>query len=165
MTDIKKNWALCVGSYDPPSIGHINIIERSLRIFDHVVVAIARNFSKETLFTTEERLDLLKAIFKDNPRIEIDSFDGLLVDYARERGIQTLIRGIRTPADYQYEFQMSLINKSLSPNLETLFMMTEGNLSHISSSMIKEVIAFGGSVKEMVHPLVEEKLKEKLLNS
>lgn len=159
----KHHMALCVGSFDPPSLGHFNIIERSLKIFDRVVVGIAKNYSKSTLFSIEERENLLKDIFKNEPRVEVACFEGLLVAYAKERGIKTLIRGIRTVEDYQYEFQMSLINKSLDPDMETLFMMTEGSLSHVSSSMIKEVVELGGSVTHMVHPLVEAKLKEKLI--
>lgn len=155
--------ALCVGSFDPPTLGHFNIIERSLKVFDTVVVGIAKNYSKSTLFSIEEREQLLVEIFKNQPRIEIACFEGLLVDYAKSRKIKTLIRGIRTVEDYQYEFQMSLINKTLDPEMETLFMMTEGSLSHVSSSMIKEVVELGGSVTHMVHPLVEAKLKEKLI--
>jgi len=165
MTSRKPNVALCVGSFDPPSNGHLNIIERSLRIFDTVVVGIAKNYAKTTLLNIDERHELLKSIFKNEPRVQIDCFEGLLVDYARQRSIKTLIRGIRTAEDYQYEFQMSLVNKSLDPELETIFMMTEGYLSHVSSSMIKEVITLGGSVSSMVHPLVEKKLKEKLLKN
>lgn len=163
MTTKPNHTALCVGSFDPPSTGHINIIERSLKIFDKVVIGIAKNYSKTPLLTLEERLSLIKQVFENEPRVEVEAFEGLLVDFAKSKGITTLIRGIRTAEDYQYEFQMSLINKSLSPEMETLFMMTEGHLSHISSSMIKEVISLGGSVKDMVHPLVEAKLKEKLV--
>ena len=158
-----KSTALCVGSFDPPTLGHLNIIERGLKTFDKVIIGVAKNYTKASLFTLEERFALLQEIFKDHDGVEIDTFEGLLVEYAKTKGVRTLLRGIRTAEDYQYEFQMSLVNKSLDPNIETVFMMTEGKLSHISSSMIKEVISLGGSVANMVHPLVEKKLKEKLL--
>lgn len=158
-----KNACICVGTFDPPTFGHINIIERSLKIFEHVVVAIANNSSKKTLFTVAERENILKEILKKEPRIEIDSFTGLLVNYAKEKNIFTLVRGIRTVGDYEFESQMSLANRILEPNIETVFIMTEGHLSYISSSIIKEVIALGGSGKDMVHPFVEDKLRQKLL--
>lgn len=154
--------AICAGSFDPPTNGHINIVERSLMLFDKVVVALGKKKSKTALFSIAERVDMLKVIFKSNPRVEIATFDGLLVEYAKSRGSNTLIRGIRTIGDYEYELQMSLANKALQPNIETVFLMTEGQLSHISSSIIKEVIALGGTGKGMIHPIVEERLKAKL---
>ena len=154
--------AVCAGSFDPPTNGHINIIERGLKIFDKVIVALGKKKAKTALFSTAERVEMLKLIFKTNPRVEIATFDGLLVDYAKRLGVNTLLRGIRTIGDYEYEQQMSLANKSLEPSIETIFLMTEGRLSHISSSIIKEVIALGGSGRDMIHPVVEEKLKAKL---
>ena len=114
------------------------------------------------LFTVAERIKLLKELFKNEQRVTIETFAGLLVNFAKNRGIHTLMRGIRTVGDYEYEFQMSLANRILEPSVETIFMMTEGRFSHISSSIIKEVISLGGSGKEMIHPLVEESLKKKL---
>lgn len=162
MSEEFKNACLCAGSFDPPTNGHINIIERGLKIFDRIVIAIATNASKNALFSVDERIDILKELFKGEKRVTVETFGGLLVNHAKERGIHTLLRGIRTVGDYEYEFQMSLANKSLEPGIETVFMMTEGRFSHISSSIIKEVISLGGSGKDMVHPLVEKKLKEKL---
>lgn len=156
--------AICAGSFDPPSFGHINIIERGLKIFDRIIVAIAVNSAKKTLLTPDERIDILKQIFKNEPRVAFDYFDGLLVNYAREKKINTLLRGIRTVSDYEYELQISLANRMLEPKIETVFMMTEGRFSHISSSIIKEVISLGGSGKDMIHPFVEEKLKKKLFS-
>lgn len=153
---------LCPGSFDPPTDGHINIIERGLRIFDKIVVAVAINKNKKSLFDPEERVEMLRELLKDNKSVEIDSFEGLLTDYCRKRKIHTILRGIRTVSDYEYELQMSLANRILNADIETIFMMTEGRYSHISSSIIKEVISFGGSGKGMIHPLVEKKLKEKL---
>lgn len=161
----KSLTAICAGSFDPPSFGHLNIIERALKVFDKIIIAIAVNNSKSSLFTPKERIDMLKTIFKNDPRIEMDTFEGLLVNYAVKRDVNVLVRGIRTVADYEFELQMSLANRMLNPNIETLFIMTEGKYSHISSSIIKQVIALGGSGKDMIHPFVEEKLKAKLKKS
>ena len=157
-----NNMAICPGSFDPPTDGHINIVERALKIFDKVTVAVAVNTSKDAILTPDERVDMLKEIFKDYDNVEVDHFEGLLVDYAKKHGTLTILRGIRNMSDYEYEYQMALANKTLSPELEFLFMMTEGKYSHISSSIIKEVLTFGGDGKGMIHPLVEKKLKEKL---
>lgn len=154
--------AICPGSFDPPTDGHINIIDRALKIFDNVIVAVAVNMSKNPIFSASERLDMLKEIFKDRKNVKIDKFEGLLATYAREKGCKTILRGIRNMSDYEYEYQMALANKTLDPELEILFMMTEGKYSHLSSSIIKEVITFGGDGKGMIHPVVEKKLKEKL---
>lgn len=153
---------ICAGSFDPPSFGHINMIERALKLFDRVIIAIGADNSKNATFTVEERKNLLKEIFKNESRIELDSFEGLLVTYAKSKNVRVLLRGIRSIADYEYELQMSLANRMLDADLETIFIMTEGRFSHISSSIIKQVIALGGDGKEMIHPFVEKKLKEKL---
>lgn len=154
--------AICPGSFDPPTDGHLNIIERALKIFDKVVVAVAVNTTKNPIFTPDERLEMLKEIFKGQKDVEIDKFEGLLAEYARKKGVMTILRGIRNMSDYEYEYQMALANKTLDPELEILFMMTEGKYSHLSSSIIKEVLTFGGDGKGMIHPVVEKKLKEKL---
>ncbi len=154
--------AICPGSFDPPTDGHINIIKRARKQFDKIIVAIAKNTSKNTIFTTEERIEMLREIFKKCKDIEVDSFDGLLVDYCRKIGCHTLVRGIRNMSDYEYEFQMALANKTLYPELEFIYLMTEGQYSHLSSSIIKELIMLGGTSAGMCHPIVEKKLKEKL---
>ncbi len=162
---MKKNTlkkVICPGSFDPPTDGHINIIERALTIFDHITVAVAVNRSKKTLFTPEERVDMLRRLLKRHRNVEVDFFEGLLVDYCHKKKIHTILRGIRTVSDYEYELQMSLANRILNPDLETIFMMTEGRFSHISSTIIKEVISFGGSGSKMIHPMVEKRLVEKL---
>jgi pantetheine-phosphate adenylyltransferase len=153
--------AICPGSFDPPTDGHLNIIKRALKIFDKVVVAIAVNTSKNPIFTTNERVEMLREIFKKCQNVEVDKFEGLLVDYCKKRNCLTIIRGIRNMSDYEYESQMALANKTLYPELEFLFMMTEGQYSHLSSSIIKEVLQFGGAGTGMIHPIVEKKLKEK----
>lgn len=158
----KQSTVICPGSFDPPTNGHINIIERALKLFDKVIVAVAINTSKKTVFTPKERMEILKTLFKNQPNVEVDAFEGLLVGYARKKKCPIILRGLRTVQDYEYELQMSLANKKMAPDLETIFMMTESAFSHISSSIIKEVIYFGGSGEEMIHPFVEKKLKEKL---
>ncbi|MBF0104456.1 MAG: pantetheine-phosphate adenylyltransferase [Deltaproteobacteria bacterium] len=158
----QNNCAICAGTFDPPSFGHINIIERALKVFDCITIAIALDNAKGCLFSFEERKAVFSEIFKDEPRVKIDSFRGLLVEYARQKGINVLVRGIRTVADYEYELQMSLANRMLNSNIETIFIMTEGRYSHISSSIVKQIIKLGGSGRDMIHPCVEEKLKEKL---
>lgn len=157
-----KNAAIAAGSFDPPTDGHLNIIERGLTVFNRIIVAIAVNTSKKSIFTPEERLSMLREIFRDKPNIEVDAFEGLLVDYARKKGVHTILRGLRTMGDYEYESQMALANKTLDPDVEILYMMTEGKYAHLSSSIIKEIITFGGSGCGMIHPVVAEKLKEKL---
>jgi pantetheine-phosphate adenylyltransferase len=157
-----KKSVICSGSFDPPTNGHLNIIERALEIFDHVVVAIAINTSKQPILTPRERVDMLEKIYENKSNVEIDSFEGLLVDYAHRRGISTVMRGIRNMSDYEYESQMALANKTLDPKLETLYMMTEGKYAHLSSSIIKEIITFGGNLTGMIHPIVEKVLREKL---
>ncbi len=158
-----KKMAICAGSFDPPTNGHINIVKRGLKIFDKIVVALAVNTAKHPIFTIQERIDMLADIFKDQPNVEIDKFDGLLINYTRNRGIHTVLRGLRTMGDYEYESQIALANKTLDPEMEILYMMTEGKYAHLSSSIIKEIIRFGGSGCGMIHPIVEEKLKEKLI--
>ncbi len=153
---------ICAGSFDPPTNGHLNIVERALKLFDHVIIAVAVNTSKQSIFTPEERLGILKEIYRDTPGVEVDAFEGLLVDYARRRGISTILRGIRNMSDYEYEYQMALANKTLDPHVETLYMMTEGKYAHLSSTIIKEIITFGGSLAGMIHPLVESALRKKL---
>ena len=155
--------AVCAGSFDPPTEGHINIIERGLKLFDRIIVAVAVNSSKKTLLTAPERIALLKEIFQKTSSVEIDCFeDRLLVDYVRSKKASVILRGLRTVQDYEYEFQMALANKKLGPDIETAFIMAESEYSHLSSSLIKEILFLGGSGKGMVPPAVEKKLKAKL---
>lgn len=154
--------AICPGSFDPPTEGHLNIIKRALGIFDKVIVAIAENTSKNPIFTPTERASMLREIFAKSKNVHVDKFNGLLVDFARAQNCRTIIRGIRNMSDYEYESQLALANKTLYPELEFVFMMTEGKYSHLSSSIIKEVLLFGGAGTGMVHPIVEKKMKEKL---
>lgn len=153
---------ICAGSFDPPTLGHLNIIERGLKIFDELIVAVAINTSKAPILSAEERVTLLRRLLKDRPNVKVTSFEGLLVEFAKGKGAHTLLRGIRNMSDYEYESQMALVNKELHPDIETVFMMTEGKYSHLSSTFIKEILHFGGSTRGMIHPEVEQALKEKL---
>ncbi len=154
--------AVCAGSFDPPTEGHLNIIRRALKLFDKVIVVVAVNSQKKSVFTTEERIALLKDLLKGEKGVEVDSFENkLLVDYARSKKAQVILRGLRTIQDYEYEFQMALANKQIAPEIETVFMMTESPFSHVSSSITKEIVSLGGSGEGMLPPLVEKKLKEK----
>ncbi len=157
-----KNTVICPGTFDPPTIGHINIVERALNIFDRVIVGVAIQSTKAPHFTVAERVAMLKTIFSDYPNVEIDAFDGLIVEYAKRRGVHKILRGIRNVGDYEFENQMMLANRALHPEIDTIFMMTEGQYSHISSTIIREIVRLGGNVSGMVHPVVEEKLKAKL---
>lgn len=149
------------GSFDPLTNGHLDIIIRSLKLFDRLIIAVARSPEKQSLFSVSERRNMIEASIKGNERIEIDSFDGLLVEYARKKGACAIIRGIRAFSDFEYEFRMALMNRNLAPDIETIFLMPSEKSSYLSSSLIKEIVSLGGSVKEFVPPIVEERLKKK----
>jgi len=158
---MKKKIAIYPGSFDPPTNGHMDIIKRGLKLFDGIIVAILHNPSKETLFSLEERIGMLKEILKDHSNVEVDSSEGLLVDYAIKRDAHVILRGMRAVSDFEYEFQMALMNRSLNRKVQTIFLMTGLRWIFISSSIIKEAASFGGDIKEMVPPVVYKKLKEK----
>jgi len=141
--------------------GHLDIISRAARIFERVIVAEGRQANKKPLFSTEERVEMLKAVTEDLPNVEVDSFDGLLVQYVRRRGANIVVRGLRAISDFDYEFQMTLTTKKLDENVETLFMMTSSEYSFLSSSIVKEVASYGGCVRDMVPPVVEKRLRQK----
>jgi pantetheine-phosphate adenylyltransferase len=153
--------AIYPGTFDPVTNGHIDIIQRALTIFDKIIVAIAINPGKEPLFTLEERLTMLREALKDIPNVEVDNFDGLLVDYAKKRDACAIVRGLRAVSEFEYEFQMALMNRKLERDIETFFLMTGLRWIFTSSSIIKEAAQFGGNVEEMVPELVNQKLKEK----
>ena len=153
--------AIYPGSFDPITYGHIDIVERALEIFDRVIVAIANNMEKRSLFTIEARLEMAKALFKDAPNVIVDSFKGLLVDYVSKTNAVVLLRGLRATSDFEYEFHMASMNRSLNPHLDTLFMMTSKDYFFVSSRTIKEVASLGGSVDGLVPELVVRRLKEK----
>ena len=153
--------AVYPGSFDPITNGHCDLVWRGLKLFDGIIVAIARNGSKGPLFTVEERLEMLRETFKDVPIDEVDSFDGLLVDYVVQRGADTILRGLRAVSDFEYEFQLGLMNRKLNKNVQTVFLMTGLRWIFISSSIIKEAARFGGNTQDMVPDIVYEKLKER----
>jgi len=149
------------GSFDPLTNGHMDIIKRSSRCFDKLYVAVFENPSKQPLFTMEERVEMIREECKDLPNVEVISSQGLLVNFARRHGIKVLVKGLRAVSDFDYEFKMALMNKKLAPEIETLFMMTSSEYLYLSSSLVKEVAAYGGCVKDLVPPSVERKLLSK----
>jgi pantetheine-phosphate adenylyltransferase len=153
--------AVCPGSFDPITNGHVDIILRGAKLFPRILVAVLENPKKATLFSTAERVAIIRDIFKDQPGIEVEAFHGLLADYTRAHGARAVIRGLRAVSDFEYEFQMALMNQRLNPDLETLFMMPNARYTFLSSSMVKEVFALGGSVRDLVPATVEQKLREK----
>ncbi|MBW1676425.1 MAG: pantetheine-phosphate adenylyltransferase [Deltaproteobacteria bacterium] len=154
--------AVYPGSFDPVTNGHLDLVRRGLRLFDKVIVAIARNGTKDPLFTIEERLEMLQQSFNEMPGVQVDSFEGLLVDYVVKRQADAILRGLRAVSDFEYEFQMALMNRKLNKNVQTVFLVTGLRWIFISSSIIKEAARFGGDVRGMVPDIVCEKLKEKL---
>ena len=144
--------ALYPGSFDPPTRGHEDLIRRSLALCDHLIVAVARNSSKQPLFSVEERLDLLRRSIGTDARVSFETFDGLLVDFARERGATMVVRGLRVVSDFDYEFQMALMNRQLNQSVETVFLVPAVDLTYLSSSLVREVARYGGDVSSIVHP-------------
>ena len=153
--------AIYPGSFDPVTNGHIDIAQRGLRLFDKIIVAILNNPVKDFLFTVEERVEMLESSFKEYPNIEVESFDGLLVNYAARKKSIAILRGMRAVSDFEYEFQLALMNRKLNREVQTVFLMTSLRWIFTSSSIIKEAARFGGDIKGMVPPIVNEKLKAK----
>jgi pantetheine-phosphate adenylyltransferase len=150
------------GSFDPVTFGHLDIIERCAKKFDKVIVAVLNNSSKKGVFTLDERMELLREVVKDYPNVEIDTFSGLLTEYANEKECTTMVRGLRAVSDFEYEMQMALVNRKLYDEIETLFMVSSGKYAYLSSSIVKEVAMFGGDISCFVPKIVEEALKNKL---
>lgn len=154
--------AIYPGSFDPLTYGHVDIIERSSRLFDKVIVSILTNPQKAPLFTVEERIEIMREILRPRfANVEVDVFHGLLVDYAKQKQAQVIVRGIRAVTDYEYEFQMALMNRRLAPEIETVFMMPAENYSYLSSRLVKEIAELGGSVSGLVPEIVERRLKQR----
>lgn len=156
-----KSIAVCPGSFDPVTNGHIDIIKRGLVVFDKIVVAVLRNSSKVGMFSFEERLELLRSVFGDNDRVEIDFFDGLLVDYMKKRKIRVIAKGLRAISDFEVEFQMALMNREVDLDIETVFLVPSVKYSFVSSRFVKEIYKMGGELKDIVPEIVDKKLKEK----
>ena len=155
--------AIYPGSFDPLTNGHVDIIRRGARLFDRIVVAVLINLEKAPLFTVPERVEIAREIFAGNANVEVDTFDGLLVDYARKRGARVIVKGLRAVSDFEYEMQMALMNRKLNSEVETVFMMPTQPYTYVSSRLVKEVVALGGSVHGLVPESVEKRLREKKL--
>ncbi|MBL8736126.1 MAG: pantetheine-phosphate adenylyltransferase [Planctomycetes bacterium] len=154
--------ALYPGSFDPVTRGHLDLVERALPLFDRLTVAVAINSSKNTTFTAEERVAMLREVLPADPRVSVTTFRGLVVDFCRAQGIGAILRGVRTVSDFEYEYQMALTNRHLAPGIETVFVMPSVQFSYVSSSLIREVVRNGGDVGSFLPPPVERRLRERL---
>ena len=154
--------AIYPGTFDPLTLGHVDIIARGSALFDKIVVAVLRNVEKAPLFSVEDRIEMIQEAIADSKNVETDAFSGLLVDYARAKKATAIVRGIRAISDFEYEFQMALMNRRLAPSIETVFMMPAEEYSYVSSRLVKEVAELGGSVKGLVPAGVERRLQQKL---
>ncbi len=159
---MSNNKAIYPGSFDPLTNGHLDIIKRASKLFDEVTVAVLINTTKKGLLSLEERVELIEAEIKDLPNVKVDSFVGLLVDYCKENDIDVIVRGLRAISDYEYEMQIAQMNRTLNPNIETIFLMTNTKYSFLSSSIVKEVVRFGGKVDGVIPDSVQKKLETKL---
>jgi pantetheine-phosphate adenylyltransferase len=155
-----KRTAIYPGSFDPPTYGHMDIVERSSRLFDRLVIAVGVNSAKKSFLTTEQRVDVLSRATAHLPNVTVQSFQGLLVKYAESQGARTIVRGLRATADFEYEFQMAMVNRRLTEDIETMFLMTKWEHSYLSSSIVREVAVLGGDFSEMVPPVVAEVLRQ-----
>ena len=160
MSNLKA--AIYPGSFDPVTNGHLDIIKRAARVFDRVIVAVANNTSKDALFTISERVDMLKEVTKGIKGVEVETFDSLVVDYAKQKKINVLIRGLRMTSDFDYEFQVALTNRRLAEDIETVFLMPSEHVSFVSSSILKEVASLNADISSFVPKTVEEQLKKRL---
>jgi pantetheine-phosphate adenylyltransferase len=154
--------AIYPGSFDPMTNGHLDVIQRSLFLFDSLVIAVAPNARKNPLFAVDERIALIREVLGGEPRVETDTFEGLLVEYAKRKGAVALVRGLRAVADFEYEFEMASMNRRLAPNVETVFLMTHQNYFYVSSHLVKEVAALGGDVDAFVPPIVATRLRARI---
>lgn len=157
--------AICPGSFDPVTFGHLDIIERAAKVFDHVIVAVFNNQSKHPLFSVDERIDLLEKATESLDNVSVDWHSGLLMDYAREKKANAIVRGLRAVSDFEYELQITSMNRKLNEEVETFFIMTNNNYSFLSSSMVKEVAKYNANVSDLVPSVVEEALKKKYKKS
>ena len=159
---MSDNLVIYPGSFDPITNGHLDLICRAARMFDHLLVAVLTNIEKEPLFTVGERVEMLREITHGMPNVSVDTFSGLLVEYAKRKNARAILRGIRAFSDYEYELQMALMNRKLEPSVETVFLMPAESYTYVSSRLVKEILLHGGSVANLVPPRVEQRMKEKL---
>ena len=157
-----KRVAVYPASFDPITNGHVDLVDRALKLVDQLIVAVAINVEKKGLFTVEERLEMVGEVLKDRPKVRVDSFDGLLVDYARAQNAPIVVRGLRALSDFEYEFEMALMNAHMTPEIETLFLMTSARWFYVSASRMRELVRFGADVSEFVPAVVHERLRAKL---
>jgi pantetheine-phosphate adenylyltransferase len=157
--------ALYPGTFDPPTNGHVDLIQRGAKLFEHLTVAILNNPVKNPLFTLEERVEMLKEVTAALPNVSVATFGGMMVEFARQQGATAVLRGIRAISDYEYEFQMALMNRRLAPEIETVFLQPAGRYSFVSSRMVKEVFSFGGDVTGLVPPNVLRRLRGRMAKS
>ena len=158
----ERRIAVYPASFDPITNGHLDLIDRACHIFDDLIVAVAQNVDKKGIFTVEERIEMVRKTLGDRPGIRVDVIESLLVDYARKHGARFVIRGLRALSDFEYEFEMALMNSHLYPDLETIFLMTSERWFYVSSSRLREIVSFGADVREFVPEIVNQKLREKL---
>jgi len=161
---MKTSIAIYPGSFDPVTNGHLDLIERGEKMFDKLIVAVLNNAEKQPLFSVPERVEMLREVTQRLAGVEVDVFNGLLIDYARKRGAGVILRGIRAISDYEYELQMALMNRKLEPRLETVFMLPGETYSYLSSKLVREIAQLGGPLKDLVPPAVEQRLRTKLLS-
>lgn len=154
--------AVCPGSFDPVTLGHIDIVRRAAKMFDRVIVAVMTNPSKNPSFTAQERVEMLRLALQDIPNVEVECFAGLLADYTREIGAVAIVKGLRAVTDFEYEFQMALTNKKLNPDVETVFLTTDAEFMYLSSSIVKQIASFGGDISGFVSPVILDRIKERL---
>jgi pantetheine-phosphate adenylyltransferase len=159
---MKHRVAVYPASFDPITNGHLDLVDRALKLVDELIVAVAINVEKKGLFTVEERLEMIREVLRDRPGVRVDSFDGLLVDYARAQNAPIIIRGLRALSDFEYEFEMALMNAHMTPEIETLFLMTNARWFYVSATRVRELARFGSDVSEFVPAVVHERLREKL---
>ena len=159
---MKERTAIYPGTFDPITYGHIDVVHRAMELFPRVIILVARNSSKTALFTDDERIAMIRQIFRGKSRVEVDGFHGLLVEYALRRGPAVIIRGLRAVSDFEYEFQLALTNRKLAPNLDTIFLVPHEKYTYLNSSIVREVARLGGNVSGFVPPNVRRKLLAKL---
>jgi len=158
---MKQRIAIYPGTFDPVTNGHVDVVERAVAMFDRVIVLIARNSAKAPLFSDQERMEMISRVFRRHPRVSVDVFDGLLVEYARRKRAQIIVRGLRAVSDFEYEFQMALTNRKLAPSLHTVFLVPDERYTYLNSTIVREVARLGGDVSEFVPPLVRARLEAK----